>query len=107
MKTINKNQNQTNNQKSKPMKTKMMKVLMLAALLLLNNRFANAQTWNLVGNSNMTNTSKIGGTSATAAQNFPLRLYTYNAERIHVNANTAGKVGYVGIGTTAPASRPG
>ncbi|MEP7264497.1 MAG: tail fiber domain-containing protein [Bacteroidota bacterium] len=64
-----------------------------------------AQTWNMVGNTNLTASSKIGGTSATAAQNFPLQLWTYNAERIHINANVSGKVGYVGIGTAAPATR--
>lgn len=67
--------------------------------------FVPAQTWNLAGNTNLTATSKIGGTSATAAQNFPLSLYTYNAERIHINANVSGKVGFVGIGTNAPATR--
>ena len=79
--------------------------LILAAMLLLNIRFADAQTWNLAGNTNLSATSKLEGTSATAAQNFPLSLYTYNAERIHINANTSGKVGYVGIGTATPATR--
>ena len=79
--------------------------ILLSAGLLTSVHFATAQSWNLVGNTNMTNTSKIGGTSATTAQNFPLRLYTYNAERLHINANVSGKVGYVGIGTTSPVQK--
>ena len=79
--------------------------IILSAGLLAGTHLATAQSWNLTGNTNMTSTSKIGGTSATTAQNFPLRLYTYNAERLHINANVSGKVGYVGIGTTSPAQK--
>jgi len=86
------------------MKKTINNLLMLTAALTLNTVCVKAQTWNLVGNTNLTATSKLGGSSATAAQNFPLRLFTYNAERIHINANVAGKVGYVGIGNTAPAT---
>ena len=84
-----------------------LKKLLSATLLiagLLNSKNSSAQTWNLIGNTNLTATSKLGGSSATVGQNFPLRLFTYNAERIHINANVAGKVGYVGIGTAAPAT---
>src|SRR5436190_605229 len=85
------------------MKNKITTLVIFAALLSM--RFAAAQTWNMTGNTNMTATSKIGGTSATVAQNFPLMFYTYNAERMHINANVSGKAGYVGIGTAAPNTR--
>lgn len=96
--------------KIKPLKKLNMKktiksLILLAAVLLLNSFCVHAQSWNLVGNTNLTATSKLGGTSATAAQNFPLQLWTYNAERIHINANVASKVGFVGIGTAAPNTR--
>ncbi len=78
------------------------KIIVLGALLLTGNQFASAQSFDINGNTNLTNTSHIGG---NAGINFPLRLWTYGAERVHINANTAGKVGYVGIGTTAPSTR--
>lgn len=86
------------------MKKKTTVILLVACLFTTAHRL-NAQSWNLTGNTNLTATSKLGGTSATAAQNFPLSLYTYNAERIHINANVSGKVGFVGLGTAAPATR--
>src|SRR5947207_432665 len=64
-----------------------------------------AQNWTLTGNTNLSATSKLGGTSATSAQNFPLSLYTYGVERIHINANVANKVGWVGIGNANPVSK--
>ena len=72
--------------------------MMLGASLMFNMQ-VHAQ-WSLTGNANATAASKLGTTN-----NIPLRLFTYNAERIHINANVSGKIGYVGIGTTAPAQR--
>ena len=74
--------------------------LMMAAAMFACTQNLNAQSWNLPGNANATASSKLGTTN-----NIPLRLFTFNAERIHINANVSGKVGYVGIGTTAPAQR--
>lgn len=81
------------------MKTKIKSAMMLAASLMLSVQL-NAQNWLLLGNSTATASSKLGTTN-----NIPVRLFTNNAERIHINANVSGKVGYVGIGTTAPAQR--
>ncbi|WP_018615426.1 tail fiber domain-containing protein [Segetibacter koreensis] len=54
-----------------------------------------AQSWSLKGNSNASNSSKLGTTNG---QN--LRIYTNNIERIRVNT-----VGNVGIGTASPAAK--
>lgn len=52
--------------------------------------------WSLAGNSNASTSSKLGTTTAT-----PLNLYTNNTVRLFISPNA----GYVGIGTTSPASR--
>ncbi len=81
-------------------KTNKMKVVMLLALAAVSNQTTHAQNWVLPGNGNATATSILGTTN-----NIPLRMFTNNAERIHINANVSGKVGYVGIGTASPSAK--
>src|SRR4051794_10838194 len=78
------------------MKTKsMLAVAAVAALTLSNLQPADAQSWNLTGNSNATSSSKLGTTNS-----IPLRLVTNNAERIRITPS-----GNVGIGTDSPTVR--
>jgi len=82
------------------MKAKSTSMMMLTVSLMLIMMQLNAQTWNLAGNTNATASSKLGTNN-----NIPLRLFSNNAEQMHINANVAGKVGFVGVGTTAPNTR--
>src|SRR3954468_2751278 len=72
------------------MKEKTALVLSFVTILIASLQTANAQSWNLAGNSNATANSKLGTTNA-----IPLRLTTNNKTRLFVNATT----GNVGIGT--------
>src|SRR6476619_1881123 len=76
------------------MERKQILKMFLVAILLSGLQIANAQSWNLTGNSNATTTSKLGTTNA-----IPLRLFTNNQTRVYVNATT-GNVG-IGTGNTA------
>ena len=70
--------------------------ILIATIALLNYQALNAQkTWNLSGNSNASVTSKLGTTNS-----IPLRVFTNNVERIHIDVS-----GNVGIGTTNPADK--
>lgn len=51
-----------------------------------------SQSWNIGGNGNATNASKLGTTNGT-----PLKFFTNNQERMRIDAS-----GKVGIGTTTP-----
>lgn len=82
------------------MTRKISTLLGLSVSLMLTQVQVNAQTWNLTGNTNATAASRLGTNN-----NIPLRLFTNNAEQVHINANVAGKVGFVGMGTTAPNTR--
>ncbi len=70
--------------------------ILIGTIALLNYQALNAQkTWNLSGNSNASASSKLGTTNSV-----PLRIFTNNAERIHIDVS-----GNVGIGTTNPADK--
>lgn len=69
----------------------MKKILIFLGLLSLPICFVTAQSWNIPGNSNADNNSKLGTTN-----NIPLRLFTNNNEQMRID----GK-GQVGIGTTS------
>ncbi len=77
------------------MKTKLFFVAALATIMLNSMQKANAQNWSLNGNSNVTDTSKLG-----SKNNKPLSIITRNTERIRVDVN-----GLVGIGTTIPSAK--
>lgn len=74
------------------MKTSLYILTALTSLLLSAVGPASAQSWNITGNANATNTSKLGTTNA-----IPLRFFTNNIERLRIDAT-----GKVGIGTTTP-----
>lgn len=82
------------------MKKEISTLILFAVFLMFGYEVAYSQSWTLKGNSNATTTSKLGTTN-----DIPLGIFTNNTERIHVNANLSGKVGYVGIGTTTPAQK--
>lgn len=68
----------------------------IAVIALLNYQVLQAQkAWDLSGNSNASLSSKLG-----TANSIPLRIFTNNAERIHIDAS-----GNVGIGTANPVDR--
>ncbi len=70
--------------------------ILIGTIALLNYQALNAQkTWNLSGNSNASASSKLGTTNSV-----PLRIFTNNVERIHIDVS-----GNVGIGTTNPADK--
>jgi hypothetical protein len=67
------------------------KILLLLFLYGIGFKNADAQSWNITGNSNADNNSKLGTTN-----NIPLRLFTNNGERMRING-----AGRFGLGTTA------
>jgi hypothetical protein len=71
------------------MKKQITSVMLLTASVMLSVQL-NAQNWVITGNANATAASKLGTTN-----NIPLRLFTQNVERLHINANVSGKVGCV------------
>lgn len=84
------------------MKTKTTISIMVTGLLMLSNGLMNAQStsWNITGNSNASASSKLG-----TINNVPLRLFTGNSVRMHINETSGGTSGFVGIGTVSPATR--
>jgi hypothetical protein len=74
-------------------------ILFLTSLTIIFFQKALAQNtapyWSLTGNSNASSTSKLGTTNS-----IPLRLYTKNLERLHIDT-----LGRVGIGTTLPGAQ--
>src|SRR5437764_15341412 len=82
------------------MKTKLtIAMAVLVAFALSNLQPANAQNsspyWSLAGNSNATNSSKLGTTTSIS-----LRFYTANGQRMILTTN-----GDLGLGTTSPSYR--
>jgi len=78
------------------MKNKIAYAIMIAATVLASctSQMVNAQnSWNLAGNGNATNNSKLGTSNAV-----PLRLFTNNKLRLYISG-----AGNVGIGTNTPA----
>jgi hypothetical protein len=79
------------------MKKTLTGMMLVGASLLLINQTANAQSWNLAGNANATNASRLGATVAGVN----LSVFAGNVERMRI----LGASGNVGIGTIAPATR--
>src|SRR3954454_20144465 len=78
------------------MKSKLIFVIVAIAEITAGNlQKTNAQSWVLRGNNNATANSKLG-----TLNNFPLRIYAKNKERMHIDTS-----GDVGIGATSPGAK--
>ena len=78
------------------MKTKLfLNVAAIIVALIFCFQNANAQSWLLSGNSDATNSSKLG-----TLNNIPLKIYTNGKERMHIT-----NAGNVGIGIASPTEK--